>query len=63
MTNLEKTGLFSQVILKTLQHESIRDINVKSFEISCVKIPVLTPEMKITTEKPTKTPPKKKAKK
>lgn len=41
MTNLENSGLFASVDLDALQMETIKDIKMKSFSISCKKI---TPE-------------------
>jgi len=61
MTNLEEVGLFGQVKLKTLKHEKIRNINLKSFEISCTKIPVETPGSKLPGK--AKTTQRKRAKK
>jgi len=61
MTNLEEIGLFSQVKLKTLKHENLRNINLKSFEISCEKIPIETPELQLSEK--TKITQRKKAKK
>ena len=59
MTNLENVGLFSQVRLINLKHETIQDINFKSFEVSCLKKVVKPPELDMP--KPTgRTPQKKK---
>jgi len=39
MTQLEKSGFFSTVNLTTLKQVTIQKVNIKSFEISCEKIP------------------------
>ena len=40
MTQLEKSGFFSTVNLTTLKQVTIQKVNIKSFEISCEKIPL-----------------------
>ena len=41
MTGLEKLPMFSSVRLINIEHEVIRDIKLKSFEITCTKAPLL----------------------
>jgi len=41
MVRLEGSGLFSSVSLKTLRQVEIQKTNLKSFEISCLKKPVV----------------------
>ena len=43
MVRLEGSGLFSSVSLKTLRQVEIQKTNLKSFEISCLKKPVVNP--------------------
>jgi type IV pilus assembly protein PilN len=43
MVRLEGSGLFSLVSLKTLRQVEIQKTNLKSFEISCQKKPVVNP--------------------
>ena len=46
MVRLEKSGIFSDVDLKTLKQIRVKESNLKSFQISCVKRP--TPIKTIT---------------
>jgi type IV pilus assembly protein PilN len=46
MVRLEKSGIFSDVDLKTLKQVRMKDSNLKSFQISCAKRP--TPVKTIT---------------
>ncbi len=40
MVRLENCGLFGNVVLKTLKHQSVRKADLKSFEITCRKKPL-----------------------
>ena len=40
MTQLESTGLFSSVNLATLKHVNMENLGLKSFEVSCNKVPL-----------------------
>ena len=44
MTHLENSGFFSTVNLTTLKQITIEKVNIKSFEISCDKIPLKVAE-------------------
>jgi type IV pilus assembly protein PilN len=44
MVRLQGCGLFSAVNLKTLKHKGLLNNNLKSFQISCVKLAPTTPE-------------------
>ena len=43
MTRLQGCGLFQSVNLKTLKHKEVEGNNLKSFQVSCDKIPIQKP--------------------
>ncbi len=44
MVRLQKSGLFSNVMLKSVKRQKVENSNLKSFEVVCTKVPPKQPE-------------------